>query len=200
MDGAYGASRGVYLRGVADIDRSTDALSASIASVVARFETMVKSVGARHGLAGGDVHEVMQDVRIRLWNAARRGERIEQFTTSYIYRAAISAALDLLRRRRGGPAETVEVDAVQATLPSPARTPEAQLLDAELQSRILAAVDSLPDPRRAAVRLYLSGYEAAEITRLMGWTEGKTRNLLSRGLANLRERLRQDGITGFGDR
>lgn len=184
---------------MADIADHADRLSSTIAEIVGRFQTMVKSVGSRHGLVDSDLHEVMQDVRIRLWNAARRGERIEQFNTSYVYRTATSAALDFLRRGRGALSDSVAPEAVEQELPSGARTPEDEMLASELETRILAAVESLQPPRRAAVRLYLSGYEAAEITRLMGWTEGKTRNLLSRGLANLRERLREEGITGFGD-
>lgn len=178
-----------------------DRLSAAIEGLVTRFAAMVKSVGLRHGLADGDLAEVMQDVRIRLWNAGRRGERIEGFSTSYVYRTAMSAALDLLRKRRTHVADSLEGgEALAAGIPSAERDPEATVLGDELAQRILAVVDTLHPPRRAAVRLHLSGYEAAEITRVMGWTEGKTRNLLSRGLADLRERLRREGITEHGDR
>lgn len=48
--------------------------------------------------------------------------------------------------------------------------------------------------RRPAVRMYLAGYPREEIAELMGWTEGKTRNLLYRGLADLRARLTELGI------
>jgi RNA polymerase sigma-70 factor (ECF subfamily) len=42
--------------------------------------------------------------------------------------------------------------------------------------------------------MHLAGYPREEIARLMGWTEAKTRNLLYRGLADLRERLTAEGI------
>lgn len=42
--------------------------------------------------------------------------------------------------------------------------------------------------------MYLAGYGREEIADLMGWTEAKTRNLLYRGLGDLRERLTQMGI------
>ena len=42
--------------------------------------------------------------------------------------------------------------------------------------------------------MYLAGYPREEIAELMGWTEGKTRNLLYRGLADLRARLTELGI------
>ena len=43
--------------------------------------------------------------------------------------------------------------------------------------------------------MYLAGYPREEIAQLMGSTQGKTRNLLYRGLADVRARL-----TDLGDR
>jgi DNA-directed RNA polymerase specialized sigma24 family protein len=45
--------------------------------------------------------------------------------------------------------------------------------------------------------MHLQGYPREEIAELMGWTEAKTRNLLYRGLADLRDRLTEQGI-GWG--
>jgi RNA polymerase sigma-70 factor (ECF subfamily) len=42
--------------------------------------------------------------------------------------------------------------------------------------------------------MYLAGYNSTEIGALMGWTEAKARNLLYRGLAELRERLAEVGL------
>jgi RNA polymerase sigma-70 factor (ECF subfamily) len=42
--------------------------------------------------------------------------------------------------------------------------------------------------------MYLTGHPREEIAELMGWTEGKTRNLLYRGLADLREKLSEMGV------
>jgi RNA polymerase sigma-70 factor (ECF subfamily) len=52
----------------------------------------------------------------------------------------------------------------------------------------------LAESRRAVVRMHLAGYERHEIGDLLGWTEAKTRNLLYRGLADLREILESWGI------
>ena len=43
--------------------------------------------------------------------------------------------------------------------------------------------------------MYLAGYDREEIAELFGWTEAKTRNLLYRGLADLRARLADAGLT-----
>ena len=56
------------------------------------------------------------------------------------------------------------------------------------------------ESRRRVVRLYLLGYESREIARMLDWTGAKTRNLLSRGLADLRHRLDQQGVGPGGMR
>jgi RNA polymerase sigma-70 factor (ECF subfamily) len=42
--------------------------------------------------------------------------------------------------------------------------------------------------------MYLAGYSREEIADFLGWSEAKTRNLLYRGLADLRNRLTEWGI------
>ena len=87
---------------------------------MSRFTTMVRSVGARHRLSEADLDEVVQDVRIRLWKSCPTSEHIRQLGTSYVYRTATSAALDLLRRRRSHGADRTEsVDAIADTLADP---------------------------------------------------------------------------------
>jgi RNA polymerase sigma-70 factor (ECF subfamily) len=42
--------------------------------------------------------------------------------------------------------------------------------------------------------MYLAGYAREEIGQLLGWSEPKTRNLLYRGMDDLRARLAVRGI------
>jgi RNA polymerase sigma-70 factor (ECF subfamily) len=177
------------------MEGTTDRVSPALEAAIARFRTMVRSVGARHRLSEPDIDEVLQEVRIRLWRADPTGEQIARLGASYVYRTAVSAALDLLRRRRAHAADrTQSVDDLSEQLPSRHRV-AAEVEAGELVAQILAAVDTLHPSRRPVVRMYLSGYEREEIAELMGWTEAKTRNLLYRGLADLRQRLTEAGIT-----
>ena len=103
----------------------------------------------------------------------------------------------MLRRRRARQAErhdSIDEDASVATLTAPNPDPHAALEGSELANRVARAIDEIPASRRPAVRMHLAGYPREEIARLMGWTEAKTRNLLYRGLADLRERLTAEGI------
>ena len=174
-------------------------LSLALEAAVARFGNMVRQVGRRYRLDESGLDEVMQEVRIRLWRARRTSEQVGETNTSYVYRTASSAALDVLRRRRARQAErhdSIHGDhAVAApTLTAPNPDPHAELEGSELAARVARAIDEIPATRRPAVRMHLAGYPREEIAKLMGWTEAKTRNLLYRGLADLRERLTAEGI------
>lgn len=50
-------------------------------------------------------------------------------------------------------------------------------------------VEELPAARQAVVRLHLQGYHRDEIAEVLGWSEARTRNLLYRGLDDLRALL-----------
>jgi RNA polymerase sigma-70 factor (ECF subfamily) len=64
----------------------------------------------------------------------------------------------------------------------------------DLAGQVARAVDGLTPSRRPVVRMYLQGYSREEIAHVLGWTEPKTRNLLYRGLADVREALRGAGV------
>ena len=178
-----------------DHARMTDEISAALETMVARFATMVRSIGARHRLADADLDEVLQEVRVRLWKSCTTSEQIRGLGASYVYRTATSAALDMLRRRRAHGADRSEpVESVADVLPALASAPDDLIEARELEQQVMAAIDTIPASRRAIVRMYLNGYDRAEIAELLGWSEAKTRNLLYRGLADLRARLADAGI------
>jgi RNA polymerase sigma-70 factor (ECF subfamily) len=77
-----------------------------------------------------------------------------------------------------------------ASHPDPAEAVERR----ELGEQVAAAIEALSPARRPVVRMYLAGYRLAEIADLLGWSEGKARNLLYRGLADLRARLTGAGV------
>ena len=173
-----------------------DRLSSELEAAVGRFAALVRRVGLRHRLSDADLEDVLQEVRIRLWRARSeaRGEKTEPVSASYVHRVAVSAAVDLLRRRRArGGDRTVPLDEISepvAEHSDPARSVE----ESELAAQLSRAIDAITPSRRPVVRMYLAGYSGEEVARMMGWSEPKTRNLLYRGLADLRERLEEMGI------
>src|SRR5262245_36282942 len=99
-----GHGRG-YVRAM---EPEADRASHAIEGVLARFRALVRSVGARRGLADADLDEVLQDVRIRLWQAGKAGKVLDDLGSSYLYRVATTAALDVLRGRRARAADRTD--------------------------------------------------------------------------------------------
>lgn len=185
-----------YIRGMT-LPEAEFHLSFALEAAVERFGTMVRQIGRRYRLDESGLDEVMQEVRIRLWRARETSEQVSDTNTSYVYRTASSAALDVLRRRRARQAnrhDTIEEGGSVAVLRTRDPDPHARLEESELADRVKRAIEQIPASRRAPVRMHLAGYPREEIAKLMGWTEAKTRNLLYRGLSDLRERLTAEGI------
>jgi len=172
-----------------------DQLSPALEEVVTRYAEMVRGVGRRHGLSEADIDELLQDVRVRLWRAQSDSEGVSAVTAAYVYRAAANAALDLIRRRRRKRESVRDLQRPsQETLLPETPGPDDAIEDSELAERIMRAVDRLAESRRLVVRMYLSGLAREEISAALGWTDGKTRNLLYRGLGDLRALLAEEGI------
>ncbi|HEY8105239.1 MAG TPA: sigma-70 family RNA polymerase sigma factor [Gemmatimonadales bacterium] len=163
-------------------------LSVPLERLVTRFARMVRHVGRGRGLDDPDLDELLQEVRIRLWRA--RGGVIGGLNAAYVHRTAVSAALDIIRRRRRAREEPIESAGSFAGTSRTADAAEA----GDLVERVTQAMESLPPSRRPVVRMHLAGYPREEIAELLGWSEAKTRNLLYRGLADLRVALLRQGI------
>lgn len=164
-------------------------LSQALESVLGRFRTMVRSIAARHALHDADLEELIQDLRIRLWRGRSSSEEITALPTSYVYQAATTAALDMLRRRRREAVRTVEasLDVLEGVAQRGGADDGVHVSD--LAHRVEAALGRLVPSRRMVVRMSLAGYDRHEIVERLGWSEGRVRNLLSRGMDDLRSNL-----------
>lgn len=181
-------------------DPSTSALDSALAG----FTDLVRRVAWRHRLSDADVDEVMQEVRIRLWKASSSvespSEHVFHFPASYVYRTAASAAIDLIRRQRSQRARNTVPLEREMPVMDDTPTAQAEMEGAELAAQVARAIESIPASRRPAVRMYLAGYSREDMADLMGWSEAKTRNLVYRGLDDLRRRLIEVGITSEVER
>jgi RNA polymerase sigma-70 factor (ECF subfamily) len=59
---------------------------------------------------------------------------------------------------------------------------------------VKSVLAKLPAEQRRAVGMYLQGMTSQNVADLMEWTEPKSRNLIYRGLKELRKSLREEGI------
>lgn len=171
-------------------------VSLALRALIDRFDGYVRHTASRHGLSGSDLDDVVQDLRVRIWKSFGTADLIRRANPSYMYRAAVSASLDIIRRRRAAKVAAVPLDQIPPSALSDTRASADGLLAAkELAAAVHDALGLLAESRRGVVRMYLAGYDRFEIADLLGWTEGKTRNLLYRGLEDLRGVLASRGIT-----
>ena len=176
-------------------DQPDSEASRALEHVVNRFDAFIRRSARRHGLVGPDVDEVVQELRVRMWRSLGTAALIRRAKATYIYRTAISAALDIIRRRRTRRAETYQQNEMAIeSAPDPRRRSDAAVDEGELAAAVHRALNMLAESRRAVVRMHLAGYDRFEIADLLGWSEAKTRNLLYRGLGDLREILLSWGI------
>ena len=142
----------------------------------------------------GTQDDVTQDVVMSLWQQVSREQEIT-YPTSYIYRAAVRETVREVRRR-------LEEFRTHAPLegavepPSRAPSPEAETSARELAAGIEEALGRLSPDRAMAVRAHLAGYTVDEIMQMQGWPYQKARNLIARGMADLRSDLKKGG---YGD-
>ena len=80
-------------------------------------------------------------------------------------------------------------------LPPKTALPEEELLAAELQVHIRAALEQLPPAQREVVRLRdIDGLDADEVCQLLALTDANQRVLLHRGRSKVRAALEQYGV------
>jgi RNA polymerase sigma-70 factor (ECF subfamily) len=157
---------------------------------------MLRYVARQRGVPEEELAEVIQNLRLRLWRAHPDANAIASLGAGYVYQAGVSASLDVIRQRRAfrGESRTSLAGIGEEPSTPDAADPAAVLERAEDARAVAEAIRMLPEARRVPVRMHLSGYSRDEIARRLGWSEAKTRNLLYRGLDDLRNELRRRGI------
>jgi RNA polymerase sigma factor (sigma-70 family) len=178
------------------VPEANDSISPALDAVIARFGRMLRYVARQRGVPEEELAEVIQNLRLRLWRAHPDGRAIAALGATYVYQAGISASLDVIRQRRAfGGRDRTSLTVIRNDPPAPDRADPAALLERAEDARAVAdAIRALPEARRVPVRMHLSGYTRDEIASRLGWSEAKTRNLLYRGLEDLRSELRRRGL------
>ena len=169
--------------------------SLELERLVQRYEGAVRGVARRYSVEDHALDELFQEVRVRLWRSLKTPDRLGTTTAGYVRRVARSAVIDQLRRNRARASEVTLHDGDAVDEPA---SEAGDLLELEELERTLSeALEELVPARRPVVRMHLAGYSRGDIESLLGWSEAKVRNLLYRGLAELREAL---GRRGFAPR
>lgn len=164
-----------------------------------RVKGMLKTYGLdKHGIDPADIE---QEVRIRLWHALER-DRSGAFHASYVQRVVASTVIDALRRAQVRATEPLpeEDDEQPVELGEGPVGPERSAGDSERMQGIERCMAEIPERRRLPIALHLQGFTLQEIADLAGIASADAaRKLVSRGLEELKIRLRELGHGDFED-
>jgi RNA polymerase sigma-70 factor (ECF subfamily) len=140
-----------------------------------------------------EADDLVQTALLRVLEIRRKREGEAEFSTFYLRRAAHSAVVDEIRRRRRRGEVPLEAEGDEPALPSVAPGPEQLSEAGELGRAITECLGRMIRPRRLAVTLHLQGHRIREVGNHMGWGLKKAENLIYRGLSDLRECLAAQG-------
>ena len=165
---------------------------AQIEELIAQYGQLIRMIvrrvaGDRAGLLADDIE---QRVIVGLWRQLDREQTIHR-PASYIYRMAIREAVRSVR-------EQVRYERHEARDIAESRDgggdPDLTLEGREHAALIEASLAQLQPDRERAVRAHLAGFTVSEVMQMYGWPYQTARNLIARGLADLRKALRRQGL------
>lgn len=139
----------------------------------------------RYGL---DPEDILQDVKIRIWKLFR-DEKIVSNYASYIKKIVNSSVIDQLRKYRRDEGLFKHEKRMRIAEMELAYCNEVTH-NKYLEEIVGKAIEMLIDSRRQVIKLYLLNLSIQEIAGYLNWSQDKTRNLLYRGLADLRVLLK----------
>jgi len=163
-------------------------------AVLGKFARFINSNIYKFNLqkSGLDPDDIYQEVRIKIWKLLCNEKKIENYA-SYIRKIVDSSVIDQLRKLRRE--EGAIILEKKERIAEQKRNYTENNFNIEDSKRIVGqAVESLIESRRKVVRLFLLNMNIDEISLVFDWSKDKTRNLLYRGLSDLKKKLKNKGI------
>ena len=167
--------------------------TAAFERLVERHQALVAGTVARMLGSNADVEDIAQQVFIRVWRSAGRYVARAKFTT-WLLKITRNLVFNEMRRAKRHPHVPVQIDPEAEEIPlkdEATATPDAILLESELQQAIDTAITQLPETQRMA--LVLRRYEELsyeEIADVLELSVPAVKSLLFRARTELRDRLK----------
>jgi len=167
---------------------------AAFEQLVERHQRMVVGTVGRMLGTNSDAEDIAQQVFVRVWKNLKRYEPRAKFTT-WLLKITRNLVFNELRRRSRHPAVPLQSETDEEERPlkdEHAASPDATLLEHELQDAVDAAIAQLPETQRMAV--ILRRYEELsyeEIAEALDQSVSAVKSLLFRARTELRESLKR---------
>lgn len=159
-----------------------------------KFSNFIKAQINKYSIQkyGIERDDILQEVKIKLWKVIQDEKKIEN-STSYIKKIVNSSVIDKLRKVKREKA--VINHEKQKRIAEQYNFYTIEKEDENHAAEIVGhTVELLIDSRRKVVKLFLLGMTIGEIATYFAWSKDKTRNLLYRGLSDLKKILKERGI------
>jgi RNA polymerase sigma-70 factor (ECF subfamily) len=167
--------------------------TAAFEQLVERHQRLVIGTVGRMLGSASDAEDIAQQVFVRVWKNVNRYEPRAKFTT-WLLKITRNLVFNELRRRSRHPAVPLQSQTDEEERPlkdEHAVSPDATLLEHELQEAVDAAIARLPETQRMAV--ILRRYEELsyeEIAEALDQSVSAVKSLLFRARTELRESLK----------
>jgi RNA polymerase sigma factor (sigma-70 family) len=182
------------------MNTSTEKIDA-VEKVIDDFSSLIRSAIRKTSpsVDQSQMDDIEQEVKIKIWKQILKSEKKILNLGSYIWKVTYTTTCRIMktvsteRKMRWSHGDgLLNIDEKIASEGAP--SPNHHLENKELMEIVRKSIDSLIESRRSVLKLYLIGMDQVEITEYFGWSEGKVRNLLSRGLEDLRKVLQDKGL------
>ena len=142
--------------------------------------------------SGIDPEDISQEVIIKIWKVLHDEKNVHNYA-SYIEKIVNSTVIDQLRRFRRQTG-IINIEKRKRIADQKNHYTMNSRVETDHSESIGKAIGTLMESRRKPVRLFLLNMTLDEISIYLNWSRDKTRNLLYRGLADLKRALKEQGI------
>jgi len=144
---------------------------------------------------GIDPEDIYQEVRIKIWKLICSEKKIKNHAL-YIKKIINSSTIDFIRksRRDEGLIILEKGRRISERKNKYSNIEKNDENERTFKEMLGIAIDSLIDTRKKAVKLYLLNLSLNEIAIVCNWSCDKARNLLYRGLSDLKKKLYNMGF------
>lgn len=167
----------------------------AVAELYDRFGALVFKTARQVLSSRAEADDAVQEIFVRLWRTADRFDPRRAKLVTWVMLIARRHLIDRLRRAQATthPSSLGE-DWTEAGT-SPESGPDVAPLNLERNSRLRERIARLPDQQRIVIeRAYLQGFTLREISEQLNAPLGTIKSALSRGLARLREDVKDQAM------
>ena len=149
-----------------------------------------------------DLDDIEQEVKLKICIELLKSEKKIYNLGSYIWRITYTTTCTMMKKKHEQKIVSIEDKMIGQNICQKEDDEnnfsiEKRYKKEKLLNLLEKAIDSLIDSRRRVLKLYLLGMSKDEISNFLGWTTNKVRNLLYRGLEDLRYKLKREGIEAY---